>query len=412
MSLTSVNSYSTNIVVTQMKRVLVILLVFHFIFTLITKAQLVSGPFEYNTSIISESAINFSGGLKRGYTFYGLEQGSLTFNTDTAKFWKGGCFFVHVLNIHGLGPTQKFVGDLMYLSNIEAGDYLGLYEYWFSQEIGKLKLLFGQHDMNTEFAGTKYGENFINSSYGVVSNLLLNLHVSIYPVAAPCILTKYSFSNNLLLRVASYDGEPGNMETNKFNVHWHINSREGLMNLAEVQYSAIKYNQNGITTSRGIQMGTYKLGLFYHTAKFTSYQDTTKKVSGNYGMYFIADRMIVPKPSNPYEGLAAIFEIGVSSPQYNMIDYSIEGGIRYYGILPYRTKDFIGLAFTYAHLSSYFIKMYPNRASSECSIEFSYKFEFGKHYTIQPDFQYIIDPGAIKSVPYAFVGLIRIQLTL
>ena len=383
-----------------------------FVQGLIVNAQLTCGPVEFNSGAISEFAGNFSGGIKKGFAYYGVEQFSLNLNFENAHLWKGGNLFIHALNIHGRGPTHKFVGDMMYLSNIEADNYFGLYEFWYSQQLGKSIILFGQHDLNTEFAGTKYGENFIHSSYGVVSSVLLNVPLSIYPVAAPCILVKYSFTDHLVLKLASYDGDPGNMETNKNNVHWYLSKEEGFMNIAEIQYIRINHNQNGILTSKGIQMGTFKFGMYYHSGSFPNYKDTLKIKKGNYGLYFIADQMIIPKPSKPGEGLAMMVEIGMAPSKFNLIAYSIEAGIRYHGIIRYRTKDFIGLAFSHATLSRYVIRDYPARDVSESSLELSYKFQFSKHYTIQPDFQYIIHPGALKTVPNSFAGLIRVQLSL
>jgi hypothetical protein len=88
-----------------------------FVGTFPAYTQLTWGPYEYNFSAISEFANNFSGGLKRGYTYYGLEQATIKLNTDSARAWKGGILFAHILNAHGIGPTHKFVGDLMYFSN-------------------------------------------------------------------------------------------------------------------------------------------------------------------------------------------------------------------------------------------------------------------------------------------------------
>lgn len=376
------------------------------------RAQLNYGPFEFNTSITGEFANNFYGGLKQGYTFIGVEQFSVNFSTDLTKLWKGGNLFVHILNTHGTGPTQKLVGDMMYLSNIEAGNHLGLFEFWLSQRIGNFEFLVGQHDMNTEFAGTKYGENFLNSSYGIISNVSLNVPVSTFPVATYCILGKYYFSDQLVFKATTYNGDPGNTDNNKFGIHWRHGKETGMMNLAELQYTQITRTQNGIHTSKGIQTGLFKLGFYYHSATFFNYADTNRVKTGNYGIYFIADKMIVPKPSKPDEGIATLLEVGFSPSEFNLINFTIEAGIRYHGILPRRTHDFVGVAFSYASLSNYVVENNPEREKVECSIEVSYKFQFGKYYTIQPDFQYIIHPGAINAVPNACIGLLRFQLAL
>ena len=393
-----------------MKQILILILVCFSNLCLI--AQKLSSAFEFNANITTDLVRNFSGGMEQGNAFIGVEQATLNFNTDSAKLWGGGNVFLHLLNTHGDGPTKKYVGDMMYFSNIEAGNHFGLYEVYYAQEINRFSFLIGQHDLNTEFAGTKYGENFINSSYGVISNVLLNVPLSIYPIAAPCIVAKYQITDHLKFKIATYDGVPGTIETNHFNLEWNINRDEGFFNIAEISYKVMKHNQNGIHAYNGLKMGNYKLGMYYHTGKFVNNTDSTQLKRGNYGFYFIADHMILPKPSKPEEGLAFILELGWSPPKINLISRSVEVGLRYHGILPFRTRDFIGIAYTSAMLSSDYLKNNPERLGSESSLEVTYKFQFGEHFFIQPDFQYIIHPGALRGVENAFAGTLRMQVGL
>lgn len=364
----------------------------------------------FNTSVTGDFAQNFKGGIKKGYTYIGMEQLTIELNTEKAGLWYGGDFFIRGINVHGIGPTKSFVGDMMYFSNIEAGNYTGVFEYFYFQDFNKFSLLIGQRDLNAEFAGSKYGENFINSTFGVISNLALNIPAPVYPVAAPCVLLRFQPSSHLMWKLAIWDGDPGNIDNSRFGINWHFNNNEGFLHVSEISYTIINHNQHGIYTEKGIKMGAYKLGMFYHSGYFKNYDDTLQTMRGNYGFYFIADQMILPKPSNPEEGLAFMVQCGFSPKRFNMISNAVEAGIRYHGILPWRSRDFAGLAFTYAGLGSYFLNDYPMRAPYESSIEFTYKFQFNKNYTIQPNFQYILYPGATKGIDNAFVGLLRLQL--
>ena len=131
------------------------LLIYYFLFSILTiqtQAQSLKDAFEFNFNLTGDFTNNLSGGISQGYTYVGVEQATLNFNIETAGLWKGGNLFIHGLNTHGNGPTKSHVGDLMYLSNIEAGDYTGLYEFYYSQKIDKIFFLIGQHDLNTEFA--------------------------------------------------------------------------------------------------------------------------------------------------------------------------------------------------------------------------------------------------------------------
>ncbi|NJK94705.1 MAG: carbohydrate porin [Bacteroidales bacterium] len=150
---------------------------------------------------------------------------------------------MHGLNAHGKGPSEFFTGDIQVLSNIEAGDYTGLYEFYYSQSFGGFSLLLGQHDLNSEFIGTKYGGTFINSSFGIAPSISLNVPVSIYPVAAPCILFKYESPGMMVYKLAIYDGDPGNFESNRFNLQWNVNAKEGLFNIGEIEYNLIRNDQ-------------------------------------------------------------------------------------------------------------------------------------------------------------------------
>jgi len=120
--------------------------------------------FEFETTVVGDFVTNFTGGIKKGSTYIGIESLALSFDTEKGRLWKNGSFFIHGLITHGDGPSATLTGDLQILSNIEAGNYYGLYEYYYSHQIGNLSVLFGQHDMNSEFAGTKYGANKINKA--------------------------------------------------------------------------------------------------------------------------------------------------------------------------------------------------------------------------------------------------------
>lgn len=123
-----------------------------------------SDAFEFEVNVLGDFIVNFNGGISQGTTYIGLESITLMVDTEKAGIWKNGTFFIHGLNTHGKGLSETLTGDLQILSNIEAGNYYGLYEYYYSPQVGNLSVLFGQHDMNSEFAGTKYSANKINKA--------------------------------------------------------------------------------------------------------------------------------------------------------------------------------------------------------------------------------------------------------
>lgn len=359
-----------------------------------------SSAFSFSTKVTGDFIYNFTGGIKQGYTYLGMEDFSIEFDTETAGWWKGGHFFVHGLNAHGNGMSENYTGDLQVLSNIDAGDYTGLYEFYYAQGIGNFSFLIGQHDLNTEFVGTKYGGTFINSSFGIVPSISLNMPVSIYPVAAPCLLLKYQSGNSLVYKFAVYDGDPGNFETNRFNLQWNINSKEGAFSIAEVEYN--RYLDGQVS-------GTYKLGSYYHTGTFLNYTDTSTFHKGNYGIYAIVDQALFNRSLHAGRGLCLYFQGGITPQQFNQVAYYVGTGLRYHGIISNRYYDELGVAVAHTSMGKAFRQAYQIPKHSETAIEATYKFDFGRKYSIQPSLQYVLNPGA-GLYKNCFVSLMRFSL--
>jgi len=124
---------------------------------------------------------NHRSGLKRGTTSLGNIDLTATLDTEKTWLWKGGTFFVYILNNHGGNPTKSYIGDLQTVSNIETEDATRLYELWYEHLFswyGTLSFLIGQHDMNSEFNVTEYGGLFINSSFGIQPDISTVLYIS------------------------------------------------------------------------------------------------------------------------------------------------------------------------------------------------------------------------------------------
>ncbi|HEY4789543.1 MAG TPA: carbohydrate porin [Bacteroidales bacterium] len=356
----------------------------------------------FSTTVTGDFVKNFDGGTKRGFTYLGKEELTFDLNTSKAGLWKNGHLFIHGLNTHGKGPSENLTGDLQVLSNIEAGDHTGLFEFWYSQEFGKFVFLVGQNDMNKEFLGTKYTEVFLNSSFGIMPSVSLNMPVSIYPLAGLGFLIKYRTSQNFICKIGVYDGNPGNFDNNRYNLAWNINLQEGIFGIGEVEYSWYNNDQ---------EVGDLKIGTYIHTGEFFNYFDTLKHTNGNYGVYLLTEKALFPRSLTIGRGLCIFFQGGLTTPSINMVHYFIGGGLRYHGILPNRYYDQLGIGIAHISLSYDFINYTPGTLSNETAFETTYAFHFGGRYVIQPCLQYILNPGATKNIGNSFVGILRFSLT-
>ena len=104
------------------------------------------------------------------------------------------------------------------------------------------------------------------------------------------------------------------------------------------------------------------------------------------------------------EGIT-IFGLVMGAPHdRNAEDFYAEGGFNWKGIIENRPDDMFGIAFAFAHTSNAFVRLGEESialtgsgklyASNETIIEATYVYQAAPWWTIQPDIQYVFNPGA------------------
>ena len=337
---------------------------------------------------------NFAGGQKRGNAYLGIIDFGIGFNTENLGLWKGGEFVVQVENTHGATPTADLVGDLQVFSNIENGDYSYLYMAWYRQTLGNLSILAGIHDLNSEFHITEFSGNLINSAFGIMSAASLNFPVPIFPKTAFGTLVSFKVSEKIGMITGVYDGDPYDLDNEKYNLGHTLNKEQGLLSITEIH----------IHNPAKFLNGTYKLGFQYHSAKFTDLSDTTKLIEGNRGIYFLADHNLIS-----YEDglqLGCFLQLGYAPGLCNINPFYLGTGFTCSNFFLSRPDDILSLGIAYAGIN----REIPGMLNSETSIELSYLLQLHPNISLQPDIQYIINPGAVNSIKNAIVGMIRINI--
>jgi|BioPla2DNA2_1021312.scaffolds.fasta_scaffold24229_2 porin len=335
-------------------------------------------PFSFETSYIGEAFYNFNGGIKTGGTYLGMANIMIGFDTEKANFWKGGELFINAANTHGGEPSASFIGDYQVASNIEAGNFSFLQELWFKQTIGNVALVIGLQDLCVEFLSSENADLFLNSSCGVHSTISGNLPVPIFPLTSLGVQLHYSFMENLIFKIAVFDGVPEDFSINKHNVKWKLSKDDGYLLFSELSY----YNNSENYP------GAYKLGGYYHNPYIITIKDETSLLitehySQNYGIYLTVDQTLLKKQSG--RELSSFFQASIKPKNINENWYYIGFGLNYKGIFTKRTDDILGIALAHSGIN--------NDIGSETAIELTYKAQIGENFFIQPDLQYIINPA-------------------
>jgi porin len=337
-------------------------------------------PFQFSASYIGDLVSNFSGGIKRGTAYLGLANLKAGFDTEKASWWKDGELFVNLGNTHGGKPSADLIGDFQGVSNIEAGNLTFMYELWYRQHVANLTFTVGLQDLNADFAMTRNGSLFTNSSFGIQSSIADNNPVPIFPLTALGANLKWSITDSYTLQMAVFDGTPDDFESNPYNTNWTLNKSQGYLAVGEFQL--IKSLLKG-------RSGVYKFGVYFH-----EHNDSIDVEQENGGIYVIGDQELTDK-------LSVFSQIGFSPKSKNNHNHFFSLGFNYKSPFRKRPHDLFGMAVAYAGIDR-------NVIGSETALELTYSYEVCKNIYVRPDIQYIINPaGTGEKLKNALVGFLR-----
>lgn len=367
----------------------------------------------------SELWTGAGGGRRGGVVYTGLATASLKLDLDRIAGWTGATFFVSGLQIHGRGPSVNLVGNLQTISNVEATRSNKLYNLWIEQVAfdGRLNIRIGQEGANDEMMLSKLGAMFINSSFGYPALLAFDLPSGgpNYPIAAPMVRAQYKVTDRLTLVGAAFDGDPAGPGNNDPQIRDYTGTafrlRDGVLGFAELWYSVGSDGAEGLP-------GTYKVGAWYHAGVFTDpLHDTAgrslaspasngmaRRYRGNEAVYAVVDQMIWRPDGSKDRGIG-VFGLVMSAPDdRNFTSFYAEGGFNWIGPFAGRDQDVAGLAFAFTNLGSAQRRFGADQVrygvttngfrSNETIVELTYQYQVAPWWVVQPDVQYVINPGA------------------
>jgi porin len=374
------------------------------------------------------------GGYYYGETFYnwgGFDQGGeydgvleLYVNIDMNKAigWKGLCFFANGYQIHGNSITAANIGSLMPVSNLEATDATRLFELWFEQHMfnDKLTVKIGQLAADAEFVISEGGGYFLNGTWGWPSITAADLPSGgpAYPLATPGVRVAINPNDKWGLMVGVYNGDPAPacnkaggdpQRCNPHGLDFELDDPPLLM--VEGKYS---YNPNGLA-------GTVKIGGWNHFGTFNHQRFDSGgaliAVTGNdgrpldhdWGLYGIIDQLVWRVPGSEEAKGVGIFARFIGAPaDRNLVDFYFDGGVTFTGMFRRRPNDALAVGFAYTNISDQVTAFdvdfgEPAPRNYESLVEICYTYQINDGWSVQPNFQYIWQPGGSSGVDNATV---------
>ncbi len=350
-----------------------------------------------------------SGGIKQGGKYNGVLDVAVDIDMKKMGFWKGLCFHTNGFQIHGQSITGDNIGALMPVTSLEALATTRLFELWVEQHMfnDKLAVKVGQLAADTEFILSDGGGFFINGTWGWPSITAADLPGGgpAYPLATPGVRVAITPNDRATLLIGVYNGNPaGDCEGDP-----QICNNNGLDFNLEVPAllmieGAYKYNQERLA-------GTIKFGGWNHFDKF---QDQLVDIGGNliaetgrpgrpidnnWGLYGIIDQLIWRVPGSEDPKGVGVFARFIGTPQdQNLIDFYFDGGFTFSGMWRRRPDDALAIGFAYTGISDRVSAFdvstgEPVTRNYEALFEICYTMQLAPGWSLQPDFQYIWQPG-------------------
>jgi len=394
----------------------------------------------------SEDLGNVTGGSRTGFAYDGLTQAVLQLNTQRAFGWYGGTFNVSALQIHGQNLSAENLQTLQTASGIESDPATRLWELWYDQKFldeDRLDIKVGQQSLDQEYMVSSNALSFVNTMFGwpMLPSADLPGGGPAYPLSALGVRAKYRPVDPINILFGVYSGSPTQHSSgdpqldNPSGTSFPLN--RGVLAIAEVQYS---YPALGSMVSPGAAeplARVYRIGAWYDSEDFDDERfDNTglslanptstglpRQHRGDFAIYAVADQMVWRSTADPNRSISVFTRVmGTPMADRNLVDFSLNAGVTVKDPLTYRTDDTFGLGLGYTHVSSQASAYDRDVAietgtfnpprSSETFVEATYQYQVTPWLQLQPDLQYVFNPGGGVADPSAPNQRIKGELVL
>lgn len=373
---------------------------------------------------------NVTGGLRTGYDY--IDNLDLTVEVDAERLfgWRGATLFGYALMNTGADLSAEIVGDAQVVSNIDAPAAKRLFELWYEQSFrdDRASVKLGLYDLNSEFDVIETAGLFINSSHGIGAEFgqAGENGPSIFPVTSLGVRARYALTETFSIQAAVLDGVPGDPDDPSRTAPFKFEDGDGALIVVEAGYR----------DDAGTKLA---LGAWHFTARFddvvaTDARGEPVRRDGNQGVYVLGERMIYREPAadgvighrhrprrhlykGPDQGLSVFLRFGVADEDVNQFSHYIGTGVIYTGLVPGRDQDRLGVAAAIARNGEPFKERLraagEPRPGEEVSVELTYHLDLTDWLALQPDVQYVINPGAGANgdLDDALVLGLRFQIT-
>lgn len=385
----------------------------------------------YSLMYTNDVLANVDGGQKRGTIVQGKVEGTLAIDLEKLANLKDLSFFANVFQIHNTGRIRRdYVGGINTIAAIEAVPSTRLSELWLERKFsnGTASVRVGQLVADSEFFFSTAHQLFLESDWATIAAVNLPSGGPAYPLSTPGVRVKWDPRPSFSLLLAVFNGDPAGPGEGDEQIRNHhglsFRVRDPALWMAEAQLRA---NQGKSDTALA---RTWKLGAWGHVGSFDDQRyawdgslladpagvGEALRRKGNSGIYGVLEQQLYrPAGGDAESGISVFSRISASPSDRNLVDFFIDGGIVFAGMIAARPADRFGASFMYSRFSDS-VRAFDRDSilfngpggpirDFEAAVEVTYAAQMVPGWTVQPMATHIWHPSGDASRDATVVGV-------
>jgi porin len=362
--------------------------------------------FDFNN--IGDFLTNVTGRELQHATYFGRFRFTTDIDFSKLSGFDGELFFSPIWQ-YGQNLSGQYLGVNTLTSSIAGTNSIRMDQFWYQQGLfnNMFKIKLGQVAAVNEFGATDFFDILMNDELGYAPNAIFNTKTPFSPAGKPGIILWGDLS----------DITPGlYVKTGVFTAYqnpYHPDSN-GVDYVSDFNYGMSGSFEIGYKEQNTVYDGVYKLGVNANPAAAYTNPATNQPYNGDYNVYATVEKTVYHPESNGLrdpkdmketrgetldtkKGLDLLFQFVGEPGDRNPLQYEFTMGARYTGLFPGRDQDKVGFGLIYSD-NGIAYSMANQQAGGpglggETTLELDYQYNPAPWLSIQPDMQYIMDPG-------------------
>jgi porin len=352
--------------------------------------------FGYYNAIV---ASNLSGGIDQRTEYAGDLYAGVQLDLGKSFGWDGWTFNLTGIDRHG-DSIDDGVGGIYSVMQLVGGQTAFLYglnleKTW---EDEKYAFKFGRITATDDFAGAPFYSYYLSNSIdGQIRAVLLDGVMTSYPFAVWGARFQYAPRDDFRVKIGAYQLTKKMFDPQQHGTDFALRGSDGLSLMTQLEWD---WSWGGKPGHIGLGMNN----VHFDMPKFNSDESSDTFIR----YYAQLDQQITQQSAGAKQGLYLFATLAYTEQQeVALVPFHTSFGAQYVGPFSGRNDDRVIFGTTYGSLSEDYADeqqaLGHGRPNYEWIFELGYRAQLTKFAYIQPDVQYVMQPGGTRDIPDATV---------